>query len=70
MPRQIVYYYNSKIGPEEPLVDMDDSEPIPERDATVIRENKPWKVVAVMTEQSISKSGPIDVVKIYLADGQ
>ena len=68
MPRQIVYYYNSKMGPEEPIVDMDDSEPIPEKDTTVIRNNKSWKVAAVMTEQSISKSGPMDVVKIYLAD--
>jgi hypothetical protein len=70
MPRQIVYYYNSKIGPEEPLVDIDDSEPIPEKDTTLIRNNKPWKVVAVTTEHSISKSGPVDVVKVYLADRQ
>ncbi len=63
-PKQIAYYYDTKINPEDTQVDMDGHIEVPKKGEILEKHGERWKVEAVMTD--LSGSGALPVHKIYL----
>ena len=64
--RQFAFYTGGAQSTPEVEMDIDGDRPEPVKDDVIVRGGKQWKVAAVMTESSLSASGPIPVVKIFL----
>ena len=64
--KQFVYRYDGDAKSEEVEQDLLDEIPVPEKDQTISRKGKNWKVVAVMTEQLLSNPPAIPVHRVFL----
>jgi hypothetical protein len=66
MARQFAFYTAGAQSTPEVELDMDGEMREPIKDEVIVRGGKQWKVAAVNTEQSLSQSGPIPVIKVFL----
>jgi hypothetical protein len=66
--KQLVYRYNGIAQSDEVEVDLNGEKPIPQKDQVIVRNGKQWKIVAVNTEVSLNRSGPIPIVMVFLTD--
>ena len=66
--KQFVFRYNGVENSEEVEEDLDGEMPVPQKDQLVERGGKSWRVLAVNVEHSLSRSGPIPVVRVFLSD--
>jgi hypothetical protein len=66
--KQFVYRYNGDLKSEEIEQDLDGEIAVPQKDQIIQRNGKSWKVVFVNTEFSLSQSGPIPVVRVFLIE--
>ena len=64
--RQFAFYTGGAQSTPEVELDMDGDMHEPVKDDVIVRGGKQWKVAAVMTESSLSRSGPIPVIKVFL----
>ena len=66
--RQISYYYNGIIKPEETDLDLDGVMNIPVEGEVLVRPGgKQWKVVKVMTRHDAGNALPVYMVYLTLA---
>lgn len=66
--KQIVHRYNGDVKSEEVEQDLDGEVTLPQKDQFVVRNGRNWKVMHVETQSSLSKSGPIPVVRVFLTE--
>jgi hypothetical protein len=66
--KQMVYRYNGDATSDEVEVDRDGEITVPERDQIVMRKDKRWKVVHVITEVTVAGPQAIPVVRVFLTD--
>jgi hypothetical protein len=64
--KQFAFYTGGAQSTPEVEMDIDGDKPEPVKDDVIVRGGKQWKVGAVMTDSSLSASGPIPVVKVFL----
>jgi hypothetical protein len=64
--RQFAFYTAGAQSTPEVEMDLDGDMHEPVKDEVIVRAGKQWKVAAVNTEQSLSQSGPIPVIKVFL----
>ncbi len=66
--KQLVYRYNGVEASEEVEVDRDGEIAVPAHGDIVMRKGKEWKVVHIITEQTVAGDRAIPVVRIFLTD--
>lgn len=66
--KQFVYRYNGDEKTEEIEQDLNGETVVPEKDQIIQRKGKSWKVVHVNMETTLSRSGPIPIVRVYVID--
>jgi hypothetical protein len=62
--KQIAYYYDAEINPEDTEVDMEGDMPVPEKGQILEKHGQRWRVEVVMVDHSFD--GALDVHRIYL----
>ncbi len=65
--KQFLYRYNGVEAPEE-VVDGDGEIAVPKQGEIINRKGKKWKVVQVITQQTVAGNRAIPVVRIFLTD--
>jgi len=68
--KQLVYRYDGDENGEEIVQDLNGAITTPQKDQVILRNGKLWRVVFVTTEFSISRTGPIPVVRVFLVDAK
>jgi hypothetical protein len=66
--KQFVYRYNGDVKSEEVEQDLDGEIVVPQKDQVIVRNGKRLKIVHVNIQSSLSKSGPIPVVRVFLTE--
>ncbi len=63
--KQIAYYYDAKVNPDDTVVDMEGSVPVPEKGFVFYKRGERWRVEVVM--KNSSGDGAVPVYCIYSA---
>lgn len=66
--KQFVYRYNGVEASEEVEVDRDGEIPVPAHGEIIKRKGKDWKVVHVITQETVAGERAIPVVRVFLTD--
>jgi len=64
--RQFVYRYDGNANSDEVVEDFDGEVLVPEKGQVIPRNGKNWRVVEVLTEQTLSNPGAIPVCRVFL----
>jgi hypothetical protein len=67
--KQLVYHYADDPNTEEPLVDFDDSMPIPHAGDVIERNGRSWTVAEVV-KSVVVRPTPFDLYRIYLVEAR
>jgi hypothetical protein len=65
--RQFVYRYDGDAKSDEVVEDFDGEITVPEKDQVIPRNGRNWRVVAVVTQQTLSNPPAIPVCRVFLA---
>lgn len=66
--KQFVYRYNGVEASEEVEVDWDGEVAVRKQGDIIRRKGNEWKVVAVMTQETVAGPPAIPVVRVFLTD--
>jgi hypothetical protein len=65
--KQLIYQYDADPNTEEPLVDFDDSIPVPKEGERIDRNGRTWRVEKVVKSEVI-RPKRFDLYRIYLIE--
>ena len=66
--KQIVFRYNGDPTTEESDLDMDGDKSVPEQGSFIQRRGKPWQVVRVNVEKSVTEPFEVPIYRVFLTN--
>ena len=65
--KQFAFYYDGDQSKPDVEVDAMDEMPVPAKDSIIMRKDRLWKVVAVISVESVTEPKTLPIIKVFLS---